>query len=125
MTLTDFLLARIAEDVADAETACGSEWLPNVPLRGHVSSATGTEVAACSDFVTAHIARQDPGRVLAECEAKLRIADQHSSCGGRIEHCQTCARLSEDHNDYWPCLTVRLVTLPYADHPDYREEWKP
>jgi hypothetical protein len=25
----------------------------------------------------------------------------------------------------WPCQTLRLLALPYADHPDYRPEWKP
>lgn len=25
----------------------------------------------------------------------------------------------------WPCLTVRLLALPYAAHPDYRSEWRP
>jgi hypothetical protein len=25
----------------------------------------------------------------------------------------------------WPCLTLRLLALPYADRPGYREEWRP
>lgn len=25
----------------------------------------------------------------------------------------------------WPCRTLRALALPYAEHPDYREEWKP
>jgi hypothetical protein len=24
-----------------------------------------------------------------------------------------------------PCPTLRLLSLPYADHPDYREAWRP
>jgi hypothetical protein len=25
----------------------------------------------------------------------------------------------------WPCLTLRLVALPYSGHPDYIEDWRP
>jgi len=25
----------------------------------------------------------------------------------------------------WPCRTLRLLALPHADRPGYREEWKP
>lgn len=24
-----------------------------------------------------------------------------------------------------PCPTLRLLSLPFADHPDYRQEWRP
>jgi hypothetical protein len=24
-----------------------------------------------------------------------------------------------------PCETVRVLALPYSDHPDYHEEWRP
>ena len=43
-----------------------------------------------------------PARVLAECEAKRRIVELISSPGMQV---------------------FRLLALPYADHPDYREEW--
>jgi hypothetical protein len=25
----------------------------------------------------------------------------------------------------WPCMTLRLIALPYTDRPGYREEWRP
>jgi hypothetical protein len=25
----------------------------------------------------------------------------------------------------YPCDTLKLLALPYADHPDYRDEWRP
>ncbi|MFJ9849313.1 hypothetical protein [Streptomyces sp. NPDC101150] len=25
----------------------------------------------------------------------------------------------------WPCASVRALTLPFADDPDYRERWRP
>lgn len=50
-----------------------------------------------------HVAAWDPTRVLAEVAAKRAILD-----GLPPEH--------------W---AVRLVALPYADQPGYRDEWRP
>ena len=47
-------------------------------------------------------------RVLAVCEAKREIVDWH---GLTLEHDA--------------CRTLRALALPYADRPDYREEWRP
>jgi hypothetical protein len=44
-----------------------------------------------------------PARVLAECEAKRRIVEQVNG----MEY------------------VLRLLALPYADHEDYRPEWRP
>jgi hypothetical protein len=59
----------------------------------------------------AHVARHDPARVLAECEAKRRIVDSEGS--PYVEGHVPATR------------TLRFLALPYADHPDYRQEWKP
>ncbi|MGZ4524215.1 MAG: DUF6221 family protein, partial [Mycobacteriaceae bacterium] len=65
-----------------------------------------------------HIARHDPARVLAECEAKRRIVERYRVCepnydeGNRLE-----TRVLD-----W---TMRLLALPYADHPDYDPAWRP
>lgn len=77
-----------------------------------------------------HILRHDPARVLADVEAKRRILDEHTieqSYGigpemtrVKIDVCSTCR-----NKHGIPCITVRLLALPYADHPDYREEWRP
>jgi hypothetical protein len=61
---------------------------------------------------THHVGRRGPyppdhfSRVLADCEAKRQIMS-----------------LCEDIDDGWAVL-ARLA-LSYADHPDYREEWRP
>lgn len=69
-------------------------------------------------------------RFVAEMEAKMRLVDEHAEFShedGR-SWCSTCA---PPHPRVWPgykafpCLTMKLLALPYADHPDYREEWKP
>ncbi len=52
-----------------------------------------------------------PERILAECEAKRRIVEQVSDVK-------------------WAGYAVRDVilgylALPYTDHPDYRDDWRP
>lgn len=93
VTLTDFLLAQIAEDEA----------------------ATLTMVCECVD---------DPGpgcpsRVLAECEAKRAIVELHAPEPG--QHPDFCGHDLRQ----LPCSTLRILALPYADHPDFDPAWRP
>ncbi|WP_225794772.1 DUF6221 family protein [Streptomyces aculeolatus] len=57
---------------------------------------------------------------LADIDAKRRIADLHQADDEKAEApiCTTCLYAP-------PCETLRALALPYADHPDYREEWRP
>jgi hypothetical protein len=118
-TLTDFLLARIAED-EEAGTA-GDHWdlsgspMPDVPVQFW-------------DYGETHIGYR---RFLAECEAKRLIVAEHS--GDDAEEaalCETCNDLSNPYLfDFgrlkpYPCPTLRALALPYAEHPDLREEWR-
>ena len=94
-TLTSFLLDRIAEDEANA----GSKH--DLAYHDH-GDCGGCEY---------------PARVLAECEAKRRIVEQARNYSPELEH---------GDNGEWAFDTVLLaLALPYADHPDYREEWRP
>jgi hypothetical protein len=70
-------------------------------------------VAVTEDpLYTKHIARWDPARVMAEVEAKRRALGL--VLPGRYEGGYGEA-----------CLDVlRLLALPYIDHPDYRNEWR-
>jgi hypothetical protein len=100
-------------------------------LSGWGHDAWGMNVTAENQ---AHIARHDPARVLADIEVKRSILDEHHQDG---TGCAVCADPEEyDENSegeaewirsakWWPCRTVRLLALPYADHPDYRKEWRP
>jgi hypothetical protein len=101
MTLTDFLLARIAEDERAARDAV------RATMRGEISR---------SDFpahVQHFISTATPARVLAECEAKRRIAER---CG-RVGALMPSEHLAQG--------VLSLLASPYADHDDYREEWRP
>ncbi|MDT0567904.1 DUF6221 family protein [Streptomyces sp. DSM 3412] len=85
--------------------------------------------ASPDEDVAQHIAEWDPARVLREIDAKRQLLDLHrpmrrrstGSGGGAIEDCQICDHFPAQ----FPCLTLRLLALPYADRPGYREEWRP
>lgn len=38
-------------------------------------------------------------------------------------HCSRCGDADEGEEP-WPCATVRLLALPYADRPGYRDTWR-
>ncbi|WP_300680729.1 DUF6221 family protein [Nocardioides sp.] len=115
MTITEFLLARIAEDEATASNVSRFEIRDGIPGNYAITA-----------------------RVLAECEAKRRIVDEHGELvlapdrGARAYtgECRTCAVNEEADYDgapsvLLPCPTLRLLALPYAGHSDCREEWRP
>lgn len=136
--LAAFLLARIAEDVATARDAAdrGSVW---VDLRVRTSSPcegldpcdhllfplTDLEwpiTPAGGEFGddglrhehAAHVARHDPARVLADCEALRKVVELHWA---DFDECREC------HADDYPCPTLLALALPWRDHPEFREEW--
>ncbi|MFG2722699.1 DUF6221 family protein [Streptomyces sp. NPDC048416] len=68
-----------------------------------------------------HIGRHDPARVLAEIEAKRQLLDRYEAMeSGVLVMIGVESILSEYRRVLLPSLA-----LPYADHPDYREEWRP
>ena len=111
MTLTEFLLARIAEDEAgelSGDCDCIIDLGDGPFIIGDVHGW------AC------------PIRVLAECEAKRRIVSYHQTSFNLAGEawCDPC-HTSRDWSDGKWCPTLRALALPYADHPDYLPEWTP
>ena len=94
MTLVKFLLARIAEDESVARDAAESEI--------HTVEHEMQE-------------RWSPERVLAECEAKRRIVKESAYELNRRPPSPRAATAAR--------VTLLLLALPYADHPDYQQEW--
>ena len=135
MTLTEFLNAQIAEDEAVALTASAdldpTWWEKSEHARVYAGDwdwvVQGGEIEAGLNLrrdPLAHIARHDPGRVLAECAVKRAIVALHSSEQGvRYGYCEQCW----DGNMPlpYPCPTLRMLAEPYDDHPDYNTEWRP
>ena len=113
MTLTEFLLARIAEDEAVAR-----DWRHH---RGKVSVLGGG---------TGYEAWCNPARVLAECEAKRRIVEQYEFHRDQVTAYRNPRwrdAMNEDDKRNWHQAEARhrvaedvacLLALPYAEHPD-------
>lgn len=98
MTIVEFLLARIAEDEADANAEDEDYY--------HTS--------LLPTYDSDHQARWHTDRVRAECAAKRAIVDH----------------FDDPDYDSYPLneakrTTLRTLATVYADHPDYRQEWKP
>lgn len=104
MTLKDFLLARIEEDAAAASYAATRD--------GDLSEH---DMAGWWIGHYQHYPRHNPQRVLDDCEVKRRIV-----------WTQPLEVLSANPQA-WRLRDqiLRLLALPYADHPDYRKEWEP
>lgn len=91
-----------------------------------------------TDFLLERIT-EGAGQVWAEREAKRRIIERHaikerlppgappicSECGGSDWKPESPGvEFPFPWVMPWPCPTLRLLALPYDDHPDYREEWR-
>jgi hypothetical protein len=87
-----------------------------------------------------HIALvHDPARVLREVEAKRRILDLHPITTDVITDPEVYVKTERqpfgcrtDHEFYdgetagfGYCETLKLLALPYADHEEFNEEWRP
>lgn len=113
--LTEFLLARIAEDESVAKAAYdhdswsvvedgnGDPWVVQTDVTGQK-----WRVAMVPEVPATHIARHDPARVLAECEAKRELI-----------------KISDFYETDTGTEIPRALASVYADHPDYLDEWKP
>ena len=123
MTITEFLLARIAEreEAARAASHAGPRWKTPTVHGPIVAIDNDTEwggdpvvydEGSPSEDQAAHIALNDPAHVLAECEAKRRIVARHEvgdDCG------------------YWDvsnCPDMRDLASVFADHPGFQDEWR-
>jgi hypothetical protein len=136
--LTEFLMARIAEDEAAASAVkdLGADvWDVQVV---HQSLSLDPVVTRSTDDERTTLAQRfDPARVLAECDAMRLIVAIHSAYepGGdpvyspdRLESdwCVGCCynsqqeRITEHIDD---CPILRVLALPFAGHPDFRDEW--
>lgn len=127
--LVAFLRARLDEDEQAARdatppqdplSAAPGHW--NVHLESKddgwaVEDASGlwAAVTGYPRGKAAHIARHDPARVLRDVEAKRRILNMELP--GYYDN-PYANGWDDAHGD-----VLYLLALPYADHPDYRQEW--
>ncbi|MFI5687863.1 DUF6221 family protein [Streptomyces sp. NPDC051636] len=95
-----------------------------------IASATidvgGDEFYVGDRTIANHMMAHDPERVLREIDAKRQLVALHKEIEDPQEmqdYCATCE--PEGNYPYYPCKTLRLLALSYADRPGYREEWRP
>jgi len=151
VTIVEFLTARLDEDEAVArEAAADSFGGPGEPKwkayrvdqEGMSIWSADTKLAAYEYEVpvTRHVSRFDPARVLADITAKRAIVAIHQPEQGPDtwywlqRRCKGCGstwhkwlpdRPPTEIGPERGCPTLRALASVYADHPDYREEWKP
>ncbi|MEV8029235.1 DUF6221 family protein [Cellulosimicrobium funkei] len=117
MTLTEFLLARIAEDERLVTEYPGLT--PDFPPKWALGLYYEDEIA-----MTLTVSAD---RVLAECEAKRRIVEE--AAAHQAAEADAIASPVASASWYARSATLgyilRLLALPYSDHPDYDETWRP
>ena len=58
-------------------------------------------------------------------KSRRRCASALAPPRPRAAECEAKRRIVENAQDPGDDLFVAILALPYADHPDYREEWRP
>lgn len=115
MSITEFLLARIAEDEAVARVVLDSNGRPDG--KGLWSVQIGVNGG---DVQFAHVG-VDPARVLAECAAKRAIVAEWREVtyeeSWELDRIEAGYLGGIDH-------AVRTLAAVYAEHPQFRAEWR-
>lgn len=132
MTLTEFLLARIAEDEALARRCAGMR-----AADPEVGADTYGLVITDSGGSGETIIAADPARVLAECEAKRRIVEAFEEERVRRDIYNRAydegqlttdddlrSRLASNAKCRGLEIAMEAHAAVCADHPDFREEWR-
>jgi hypothetical protein len=114
--LVQFLRARLDDDAATATAAGGGPWTDE---EGFADVDPWFELPA---ELANHALRHDPARVLAEVDAKRQILDGYAQLHTSRDRLHDTALHLQHHV---LGSVVRLLALPYADHPDYQDAWRP
>ena len=120
MDLVEFLRARVADDEravvailrrAPNWSVDSEPWMTNGV--GVIDDRGDSVAVAIGDYAARHVARHDPARVLRDVEARRLLLDDIKR------------DLADDPTDESALWRAAVMAAPYADHPDYREEWAP
>ena len=121
--IVEFLRARLDEDEATARAVeplghnfdmGGNRQDEKIAaVRISYASEDGYPRSRGDRNATEHLQRHDPARVLREVEAKrhlLECAEDDLDAGGAEGN--------------WAEIVIETLAAVYADHPDYRDEWR-
>lgn len=122
MTITEFLTARLDEDEA---AACAANEAS--AAYGHPDDAFDEAVNLAANEgglpeAVNHMRRWGPEFVLADTAAKRAIVALHTHPSFA---CYWSHDSMEQHDPGEVCDTLCALALPYAEHPDFDESWKP
>lgn len=142
--LVQFLRDRYDEETTEARAATPGPWTVDSKVHAEaIRAANGTDVVAggrwggeASVFESTedavHIARHDPARVLRDVEARRALMKQAFIYEAKIDGEWGCCHDAEqieagecEETSPNEITALRLLALPYSDHPDYRTEWRP
>lgn len=126
--LVAFLRARLDEDEHLAGAASPAPWSANaehdevLAIDGETVAdgfaLSGRQLRATVD----HIVRHDPLRVLREVEAKRKIVDEYAEALRILDGFRETG-WEEGHREAL-LLACKVLAAAYADHSDYRTEWR-
>jgi hypothetical protein len=122
LTLTDFLLARFAEDEA-AVRAIENGFDSDPRAREHqCAEDRGLEwINPSIEWSDSYRLTIPSARILAECEAKRQIVAVYEALAVRKDADRPGAVQWHEADAYRTVL--RTLASVYADHPNYRPEW--
>ncbi|MFJ4837162.1 DUF6221 family protein [Streptomyces sp. NPDC088746] len=133
--LVQFLRARLDDDSAAARAASwdedGDRWDTQHQGQWSVIDHTDDGVievpphAANDAGVAQHMARHDPARVLREVEAHRLLLKRYDEPETSPDLPDSMNKLTSGVQRQVLADVFRVLALPYADHPDYQETWKP
>jgi hypothetical protein len=78
-----------------------------------------------------HAAARAAGNPRGVIDARVKrwVVAEHMpvSVPDQPTHCRVCRRADDPLAGYVlsPCPTLRFLAFAYADHPDYRKDWRP
>lgn len=130
--LVQFLRERLDEDEAMALEAPPGPWHignavdPTQPCHVHTFPGVHMVADGLNWLVAEHIARHNPARVLAEVEARRQVLCDLE----QAEFTLSVAGPGTPPHDLMTGAvnllrrTVRLLAVPYGDHPAFKPEWR-
>ncbi|MFD9889100.1 DUF6221 family protein [Amycolatopsis sp. NPDC058986] len=127
--LIAFLAARVGQRQALIMQAVNKAQAGEPLSRGETRVVVEQRIRALSDMELDVV-----NQMINEVEATRRILLAHRTTVsekvpgfplyGSEYWCETCHVPGDEAGSNW-CTTLRLLALPYADHPDYSERWRP
>ncbi|MCX4605485.1 DUF6221 family protein [Streptomyces anulatus] len=142
--LVQFLRDRLDDDERIARHAVDGPWVD--PMGGPIWGGYEERFVIAQQvqrWNSQHIVRHDPARVLREVDAKRAVLNAYLPPDADVHPALPCINFEgqdpADYDEYDSCSrhldaaprslrsdhVLRLLALPYADHSDYRDEWRP